>query len=346
VTGFLAMTPAGMGFSGSEAAIDGEMTAMPEQSPEEKALFERMAEWDRLTPAEQAQLDKDWDAYFSKQADDVGLDDEPFPDVEVPEGLRRRLEHFSGGGGVARFDDGNLVVEVVGDPLLASPVDRYDGADALDVVADLPADVAAAFGGRFAEGWAKSSLTDPSLFGAGTSSQDDTVKAFEKSTGLSLDELEALGGDRFAFAAGPGLADTFTGRGDKVPVAIRIAGDADAIEKSLDKIRALLGPKDAKHVISRHVADGIVIGADQDFVDEVAHPARRLGDSDRFRDAVPEAKGATTLTYLDFDAGDWLKRVSEGDLDAADVAPLATAGLSVTREGDRERMVLRVAFDR
>ncbi|GAA3678852.1 hypothetical protein GCM10022237_42750 [Nocardioides ginsengisoli] len=339
-TGFLATVPSSL----AEGEPSGEMEAMPQQTPEEKALFARMEKYDQLTPAEQAQLDKDWEAYFNKQTDGgPALDDDSF-DLEVPKELRRRLEAFSGIGGVARFDDGNLELEVIGDPMLASPTDRYDGDDALDVLADLPDDVAAAFGGRFAEGWAERSLGE-GFFG-GETSPKEMAKSLEKATGLTLADLETLGGDRFAIVAGPGLADTFTGHGDQVPVAIRIAGDADAIEKALDKLRAALGTKDAAHVISRKVDGGIVIGADQDFVDEVAEPAKRLGDSDRFRGAVPDAKGATTITYVDFDAGDWLKRITAGDLKASDVAPLATAGLAMTREGDRERMVLRVAFDR
>lgn len=328
-----------------------------QMSPEEKRLWDRMDDFDQLSPTEQDRLTEELDAFYADQYDageeipEVSEDDFVAIDEEdlaadfalpIPDQVRRRFEEFSGLGGVARFDDGALELEVVTDPLLTGAPGRYDGTDALAAVAGLPDEVAVAFGGGFGEGWAEQAITEgPLSFGQ---KPKRLLAGFEKATGLSAADLEDLGGDTIAVVAGPGFEKALALEPQsEVPVAVRITGDADEIEAALAKVRAVLKGEDP--LPSARSGAAVVIGADRAFVEEVATAKGTLKDSDRFTKAVPDAEDAMTLTYVDFDRGDWLEQLNDGDLPAADLAPLDTAGMTVTTEGERHHVVVRVTFD-
>lgn len=270
--------------------------------------------------------------------EDEDEDEEDYLDDLVPDELRRQLASFAGLGGVARFADGTLELEVVAEPVLPGGTSRYDGREALAAVRELPAGVALAFGGGLADDWAQKAVEEPSVF--------TSAKEFERTTGLGPAELAALGGDRVAFVAATDFFARIDAAGSRgAPLAARVSGDPDAIEAALVKLRTGLGPKLAPYLASERVDGGLLIGPDAAFLDELARPGTTLGEDERFARVLPDAAEATTLTYVDFDAGSWLVDAAEGDLSAADVAPLDSAGLSVTDDDDRERLVLRVAFD-
>lgn len=297
------------------------------------------------------------DVSFDDEGDDEGDDlpddesfdetfDETFADLIPPE-LRKELANFGGLGGVARFEDGALEVELVAEPALPGATHRYDGTDALAAVTELPADVAIAFGGGFADGWAEDTVADYSplglWFGDG---EKDPAAAFEKATGLSAADLAALGGERLAFAARADFtARAESGKPGDVPVAARVTGDAEAIEQALTTLRKTLGSEVASYLSSQRVDGGVLIGPSTAFLDELAKPGATLADDETFARVVRDAEDAVTIAYADFDAGDWLADSTLTDLSEADVAPLDAAGLVVTDDGDRQRMVLRVSFD-
>ncbi len=309
-----------------------------EPSPEEQALFERMEKYDTLSPAEQKKLDADYEAYWERQ--EKKYEDEL--DIEVPAELRTALEDFSGAGGTVRFEDGGLEAEIVSDPVLSGYGEVYDGTDAYDAVAALPADTAVAFGGGFREGWAKQAVERAHLFSFGE--EKDPVQAFEKSTGLTVADLEALGGDTVAMALGNDFAKDPDADFADVPVAVRITGDAAKIEKVLDKIRAKHDLKD-QDVLSRRFGGGVVIGANAAYLEQVADPAKTLGETEHFEDAVGEEKDAQVITYTDLDAGDWLVDLAEGALEPRDVEPIGTVSVVASKDGSRERQVFRVSLD-
>ncbi|GAA1514919.1 hypothetical protein [Nocardioides humi] len=331
-------------FVGVDTSFDEDLPPIP---AEEQALWDRMDDMDQLSPEEQDQLMKDMDAYFAAQADD--LDEADLPEISeedfaipVSDQVRERLEHFTGLGGVVRLDDGALELEIVADPMFTGAGGRYAGTDALAAVSHLPEDAALAFGGGLADGWAERAITGgPLAFGQ---EPEALLAEFEKTTGLTPADLEDLGGDTIAFVAAPGFEKT-VGIGDGTPappIAARITGDAEKVEAALAKVRAAL-PQDL--LSSARSGDAVVIGADRAFVEQLARTKGTLGDSDRFRDAVPDAEGALTIAYLDFDRGDWASTLSDGDLKPADLAPLDTASITTAADGERERVVVRVSFD-
>ncbi|MDQ6525177.1 hypothetical protein RB608_16270 [Nocardioides sp. LHD-245] len=334
-------------------------------SPEERRLWKRMDDLDKLSAAEQEQLMDEMDAFYADQPgsggvagdDDLALPEDELPElpefdddqfmedfsIPIPDAVRDRLAGFTGLGGVARFDDGALELEIVADPLLTGPADRYDGTDALAAISGLPDDAALAFGGGFAEGWAEQAITDgPMAFGG---KPEKLLAGFEKATGLTPEDLEDLGGDTVAFVAGPGFEDAFDfdGVSGDAPIAARITGDVAKIEAALEKVRAAMGGAD--FLPSVRAGDAVVVGADRAFVERVAKASGTLGDSERFAKAVPDADRALTITYADFDQGDWTAQLDDGDLAPADLAPLDTVGMTLSDAGERQRIVLRLTFD-
>jgi hypothetical protein len=68
-----------------------------------------------------------------------------------------------------------------------------------------------------------------------------------------------------------------------------------------------------------------------------------LGDSDAFRKVVREAEDASTVVFVNFDAGDWLTNLASGDRTASDnLEPLEGLGLSVWQDGDTAHASLRL----
>lgn len=325
-------------------SFDGEDMEMPEQTPEEKALWARMEHYEELSPAEQKKLDAEMDAFYEDRYDeenDAGYED----GYELPEATRTALEGFSGIGGTARFDDGGLELEIVADPALTGYGRLYDGKRADAAIAALPADTAIAFAGGFADGWAEEAVQGSQTFGLGMDDEKvDLLKAFKDATGLAPADLEALGGETIAVGARTGFDKIIEhGKPTDLPLAVRITGDADAIEAALAKVRT---KKDlAPWVQSRRTDGGVVVGPSTSYLEDMADPEQTLGESDRYADAVPDAEDALSITFLDFDAGRWLTAMSDGDLASQDIAPLSTAGLAVSEEGDRERLQLRLSLD-
>ena len=86
-------------------------------------------------------------------------------------------------------------------------------------------------------------------------------------TGLDLpDDAETLAGDSAALAIGTDFdPDAFFGSSDgsDIPVAIKIKGDPDEIERVLDKLRDMAGPE-AEVLESDDDGDTIVIGPNPD----------------------------------------------------------------------------------
>lgn len=351
---------------GGPAGPDGEL-GMPEPSPEEKALWDRMENYDRLTRAEQKKLDEELADFYDEKYgmdDSVGVDDssdgelvdggmvdeddlddefEEMFDVELPEETREALQDFSGLGGSARFDDGGVELEIVTDPFLTGYEGMYDGTDARDAVAALPADTVLAFGAGFADGWAERAITRNGLLAFG-SSEAELIESFEEATGLTPDDLEALGGDAVAFAAKAGFEKAIDrGPVEEVSIAVRVTGDPATIEAALAKLAAKKDLADLTR--SERTDDGVVIGPDPAYLAELADPEETLGDTDGFEDAVSDADDALAIAYGNLGAGDWLQGLVEDEIEARDVAALSTFGTSVVDEGDRYRYVARLTLD-
>ena len=273
---------------------------------------------------------------------------EEFPAPELPAGLRESLEDFSGLGGVARFEDDGLEVEVVTDSLEGTYADLYAGTEGGDLVSTLPEDTAIAFGAGLSDRWADKLIGQLARqFPFAVQTDAETAEAFEEATGLAVpDDLEDLGGDAISMVAGSGFSpDQLFDDPAKAPVAVRISGDADRVEAALAKLRNGIGNEGAAYLLSRRAGDYVVVGPNAAYLDHLVKGGDDLGGSDRFREVAPRADDATAVYFLDFDAGDWLAKLAEADGDRANAEPLDAVGMTVTKEEGEQRILLRLGFD-
>ena len=122
-------------------------------------------------------------------------------------------------------------------------------------------------------------------------------------TGLDLpDDAETLAGDSAALALGSDFdPDAFfsSADGSDIPIAVKIKGDPDEIEKVLDKLREMAGPQ-ANVLESDADGDTIVIGPNDDYRADVLEDGG-LGDNDVFKDVVREADEAQTVLFVNVD---------------------------------------------
>ena len=270
-----------------------------------------------------------------------------FPEPALPAEQRAALMNFSGLGGVVRFDNGALELELVSDRIEGTMGNLVAGTAGDDVLAELPADTAAVFSAGFRDGWAAAFVERfaESAMPFGGKPQANAAAQFEKDTGLSVADVEALGGDSFALVAGAGLdpEELFMDPAG-VKVAARISGNADGVEAALTKVRARMPESERVLLHWRRVGDDVLVGGNAGYVDELAASGGDLAGAGSFSDAVPDATDAASVFYLNFDAGDWLAQAVDKP-DRPDAEPLAAVGYSLRDEGDRERTLLRVTTE-
>jgi hypothetical protein len=348
------------------------------EAQEVKELEMELQRLEEMTPAEQEKFFKEQDKLFRQEfggskagrapvpgsapegelvadrdgvvRDEAALDDEwtgtGFPAPAIPADQRAALMNFSGLGGVVRFDDGALELELVSDRIEGTMGNLVAGTAGDDVLARLPADTAAVFGAGLRDGWGAGFVqrfAEVSMPFDGKL-QADAAAAFEQQTGLTAVDLEALGGDSFAVSTGAGFDpdDIFFAPGG-AKLAARVSGNADAVEATLTKVRERMPSSDRSTLQWRRVGDDVIVGANAAYLDELA-ASGNLAGTEPFQDAVPGAADAASVFYLNFDAGDWLAKAS-GASDRADVDPLAGFGYSLQDDGERERALLRLTTE-
>lgn len=341
------------------AASDGQAIGAvpPRLRKAEARLNKRFAHFDQLSKAEQKRLLREHDKLMAQMygppdhgSTSGGMAEDGFPDYPSPKldpALRTALQNFTGLGGVARFADSGLEIEVVGDSLEGAFGGMYAGSAGDAIVSKLPADTAIAFGAGFADGWVASLIQKLDRQSQYTgSSEADTVKAFEKATGLDIPgDLEALGGHGISVVVGSGLhPNQLFEDPASAPVAVRISGEPDRIEGALAKLRARIAADGGPKLLSRRVGGDVVVGLDAAYLEDLAKGGDVLGGSDLFHKVVPDADKATSVYFLNFDAGDWLAKAAGSD--RKDVEPLQALGETVTKDKGEQRILVRLSFDR
>ena len=247
-----------------------------------------------------------------------------------------------------RFDDGAIEFEVAGDSHLSGQFLLADGGASADVVESLPGDTAAAYGLGFADGWF-GDLVDTFAPYSGESS-DDLMSELSDMTGLDLPaDAETLAGDSAALALGSDFdPDVFfsSDDGSDIPIAVKIKGDPDEIEKVLDKLRDMAGPE-ANVLESDADGDTIVIGPNDDYRAEVLKDGG-LGDNDVFQDVVREADKAQTVLFVNVDEFEDVIADAAGDSDQEfidNLKPISGFGVTGWVDGDTAHAVVRLTTD-
>ena len=255
------------------------------------------------------------------------------------------LRDFGGLGATLRFDDGSLELEMAA--AAGHQADAFAASEhGTDMVRSLPADTVAAAGFGLRDGWF-SALVDQMASSSGSSS-DDLMAKLAKESGLDLPaDAETLAGDSLALAVGPGLdPSAFLGPDSaaKVPVGVKVHGDAAGIERVLAEARDRMGP-DGDLLGSSSAGDVVAIGPSEDYRKQLLADGR-LGDSEVYRNVVRESDRAAGVLFVDFDAADWLDSLAGDDREVADnLEPLQGLGVSTWVEGSTSHAVLRITTD-
>jgi hypothetical protein len=273
-------------------------------------------------------------------------------DTELPEEgqnpMAEALKNFKGLAVSVRFDDGALEVEAAGDTGLTSSA-WYGTDQGADVLETLPADTEAAFGMGFEEGWLTRLADQMASYTGGDMTPDELFQEASDATGLDVpDDIETLLGDSVALSFGSGFdPEAFfnSSDGGDLPVALKVKGDPDAIQKVLDKINAQ-DPSAGDFLGTDVDGDTIVIGPNDDYRAEVAKRGT-LGDDEVYQDVVRESDRAGAVLFVNFNAGDdWLVRLAGDDPTVKEnLQPLGGFGITAWHDDDWSHTVLRLTTD-
>jgi uncharacterized protein DUF3352 len=283
--------------------------------------------------------------------DDCGTtDSDSEPDSTIPDGLTDQLRNFKGVAATVRFDDGAIELEGAGDSSVTGQLMLSGGASA-DVVASLPSDTGAVLGMGFADGWFSDVLDQVAPYTG--QSTEELLSTISEETGLDLPgDAETLAGDSAALAIGSDIdpdaifsSDGSSSDGSDVPVAVKITGDPDEIEKVLDKLREMAG-SDADLIGSDSDGDTIVVGPDDGYRADVLKDGG-LGDNDVFQDAVRESDQASTILFVNVNEFEDAIKEAAGDDDEVldNIKPISGFGVTTWTDDDVAHTVVRLTTD-
>jgi hypothetical protein len=197
----------------------------------------------------------------------------------------------------------------------------------------------------FADGWF-GDLVDYVAPYTGTDA-DEIMTQFSDMTGLDLPgDAETLAGDSAALVLGSDFdPESFfsSSDGSDIPVALKVKGDPDEIEKVLDKLREMAGPQ--ANVLESD-ADGatIVIGPNPDYRSEVLKDGD-LGDNDVFKDVVREADQAHMVLFVNVDEFEDAIKDATGQNDdefVENLEPISGFGITGWIDDDVTHAVVRL----
>ena len=156
----------------------------------------------------------------------------------------------------------------------------------------------------------------------------ELTKNFRDQYGLVLpDDLKPLLGKNLAVAVDKNDED-----GPKI--AARMETDPAKAEEVVDKVIELIRTRTAANVPIEKAkdADTLVIATDKAYADQVLQGGN-LGESENFKQAIPDSKGAVMVGYVDFEAASSLTSELTKD---KDLAALRSGGYTIRVTGDGE----------
>ncbi|NIK60434.1 DUF3352 domain-containing protein [Kribbella shirazensis] len=203
---------------------------------------------------------------------------------------------------------------------------KVNSADAAELVTKLPNSTAGAIAISGGE-----SLIDTAwqqVQKAGGENLQPMLEQLAQETGLKLpDDLKTLAGKNIAAAI-----DKDTANGPKV--AIRMQTDPAKAEEVVGKLTTLLRERSSGNIPIKTVKnnDSLVAATSEEYAQQVLQGGN-LGDTENFKQALPDTKGAVMIGYVDFEAaGSLSERFSEDK----DLSALRSAGVVARSTGDGE----------
>ncbi|HET6985081.1 MAG TPA: DUF3352 domain-containing protein, partial [Kribbella sp.] len=154
-------------------------------------------------------------------------------------------------------------------------------------------------------------------------------------TGLTLpDDLKSLLGKNLAVAIDKDSANS-------PKIAARMETDPAKAEPVVEKLTTLLHERSSANIPIETAKDDdtLVLGTDKDYAEQVLKGGN-LGQSENFKQALPDIKGAVTIGYVDFEAASSLSPKFSSD---KDLAALRSGGFVARSTGDGQaEFTLRV----
>ncbi|MGO1167002.1 MAG: DUF3352 domain-containing protein [Janibacter sp.] len=199
-------------------------------------------------------------------------------------------------------------------------------------VGDLPADTIGALGVAGLDEALKNAWPEIDSAMADTIGPDWTEGKddFTRETGVSLP-------DDVAKAVGSDTAVALGANGPEPEVALKTNGDRSVIDKLVG-----LDPDGMSGISVKDGDDDTVVVASSDsYADEVGSQGG-LGDSDAFKDAVPDADDASSIAYVDVTKAVEAFGDEFDDEERKNIEPLSAVGFSLTGEDDHADFRLRV----
>ncbi len=152
------------------------------------------------------------------------------------------------------------------------------------------------------------------------------TEQISEETGLTLpDDLKSLLGKNLAVAI-----DKDSANGPKI--AARMETDPAKAEPVVEKLTTLLHERSSANVPIETAKDDdtLVLATDKDYAEQVLKGGN-LGQSENFKQALPDTKGAVTVGYVDFEAAGSLSPRFSSD---KDLAALRSGGFVARSTGD------------
>lgn len=264
-------------------------------------------------------------------------DDEQFADILAG------YKDFQGAGAVLRFADGGIELSVAGGGGKAT----RSSTTVADHVEAMPADTALLL--AFA--------VPPGAFKAVEKADPDGNSSQLLGTMLGIDfpaDVETLLGKSLSISLGgdaPADLDSISGPQD-LSVGALIDGDSTKIDAVIAKLEKTAGTTLGDLQVVKSSKDGkVALASNQAYADQLLGSGK-LSDDAGFKDAVPHAKDAQAIAYVDFD-GSWgkaiVKATREGggsdDKEIADnLAVLRALGMSAWTDGDVSHGLVRLSL--
>ncbi|WP_410787701.1 DUF3352 domain-containing protein [Kribbella sp. C-35] len=210
---------------------------------------------------------------------------------------------------------------------------KVGNADAGDLVTKLPDGTAGAIaisGGEnlIDTAWAQ-------VQKAGGDKLQPMIDEIAQETGLKLpDDLKTLAGKNLSVSIDKDTAD-----GPKI--AARMETDPSKAEPVVQKLTTLLRERSSANIPIETAKDDdtLVVSTSKDYAEQVLKGGN-LGQTENFKQALPDTKGAVMIGYVDFEAAG---SVSDRFSDDKDLAALRSAGIVTRSTGDGEAEIsLRV----
>lgn len=275
-------------------------------------------------------------AGLDNAASDISQD---YPGATGMAGLLTGSDELNSGRLAAAVRLGDNHIEIHG--VAHGHEEAIQGGDSPQVILDLPEDTFAALGVEHGDQWVDVFWT---TFNEAAPDELAQIQQEAQADGIELPgDAKAIAGQSAAVAVGPSIIDYFYGTTDQPDVAVKVS--TEGIDRVDEIMSTVIAEEMGAGSEFPYVVDGdtYTAGSNQAYVDAVSSGGS-LGDSDLFRNAVPNADGADLIGYVDITAlHDTAREHLSHDPDFLDIVTnMGALGFSAESNGTESEFTIRL----